>query len=244
MYYVSGHCAAFVWNKGANGINATLENMKVLVIDDDQDICGFLKAHLPARGFEVEVGYEGQTAIAALHLSEYDLLVLDLNLPDMAGEEVIHSLRQRGQKLPVLVFSVVANVDSKVRLLNSGADDYLVKPFSFEELVARMRALTRRPPTALSDILMAADLEMDVGKQSVRRGDQTIALTRKEFAILECLLRHQGEVVSKSMLIDRVWDSAANPFSDAIDTHLTNLRKKLGEPELIHTVHGRGYRIG
>lgn len=217
--------------------------MKALVIDDDQDICGFLRAHLPARGFTVDIGHEGQTAISLARLNEYDLLVLDLNLPDMSGEEVIQALRQANIEIPILVFSVVANTESKVRLLNCGADDYLVKPFSFEELVARMNALLRRPTALTSDIMAVDDLEMDTKKQTVMRRGRMIELTRKEFAILECLLRRRGEVVSKGALIEHVWQSSANPFSDALDTHLTNLRKKLGEPELIHTVHGRGYRI-
>lgn len=217
--------------------------MKAMVIDDNQDICRFLKAHLPESGFEVEVVHTGQDGINALTLSECDILILDLNLPDMTGEDVINHLREAGRSLPVIVFTVVSDTQSKVRLLNSGADDYMVKPFSFEELTARMRALLRRPSDLLPNTLSVSNVVLDARKQTVERFNESITLTRKEFAILEYLMRNAGSVVQKGTLIENVWHSSSNPFSDTLDTHMANLRKKLGAPELIHTIHGRGYRI-
>ncbi len=217
--------------------------MKILIIDDDKDICSFLTAHLPAKGFNADAVNSGEIGIGHAVINDYDLILLDLNLPDMSGEDVIKAIRQKGEKMPILVFSVVSNTESKVRLLNSGADDYLVKPFSFEELVARLRAILRRPNNLVSNIITIDDLELNISKQTVSRSGEELSLTRKEFSILEVLMRSQGEIISKSALIESVWQSDSNPFSDSLDTHMTNLRKKLGEPELIHTVYGRGYRI-
>jgi DNA-binding response OmpR family regulator len=217
--------------------------MKILLIDDDVDICAILKARLPEHGFVVEVAHTGKEGAAMARINHYDLIILDLNLPDMTGEEVIAEIRDTPHVTPILMFTVVSDTSSKVRLLNSGADDYLVKPFAFEELLARMRALLRRPGTFIPEILTIGNLTIDTGKQSVRRGKDDLKLTRKEFALLEYLVRQEGNVISKGELIERIWESQSDPFSDSFDTHLANLRRKLGEPALIHTVHGRGYRL-
>lgn len=218
--------------------------MKALLIDDDVDICAALKAQLPKHGFIVEIAQTGKQGIEMMRINQYDVLIVDLNLPDMTGEKVIEEARRGEYVPPILMFTVVSDMSSKVRLLESGADDYLVKPFVFDELLARMRALVRRPKTLVPEMLMSGNLLLDTRKQTVLRGNKNISLTRKEFMLTEYLMRQLGNVISKGELIEHVWDSQSDPFSDSFDTHLTNLRKKLGKPELIHTVHGRGYKIG
>jgi DNA-binding response OmpR family regulator len=217
--------------------------MKALIIDDDPHICAVLAARLPEHGFLTETAMTGKDGIQMARLNRYDVLVVDLNLPDMAGEQVVATLREDLHVPPILMFTVVSDVSSKVRLLNAGADDYLVKPFVFEELLARLRALTRRPQTVVPEKVTIGNLTLDISTQEAWRDEIAIQLTRKEFALLERLIRQQGAVISKGELIEQIWGSDADPFSDSFDTHMTNLRKKLGEPELIHTVHGRGYKI-
>lgn len=217
--------------------------MRVLAIEDDASLGAFLKANLPSAGFAVDVAETGAQGAKLSRINDYDLVLLDLNLPDMRGEEVMGSLCARERTVPVLALTVIADADAKIRLLNAGADDYLVKPFVFGELVARMRALLRRPAHVIPDVLSAGTLELDARSQSARRKGRELRLTRKEFALLEYLLRRKGSVVSKAELVEHAWDSSANAFSSSIDTHLANLRRKLGSPDVIETIHARGYRI-
>ncbi len=216
--------------------------MRVLVVEDDHDIGAFLSAHLPRAGFAVDVARTGAAGLSLYGTNEYDLVIIDLNLPDMGGDTVCARVRQKKRVPPILILTVVAEAQEKVRLLNAGADDYLAKPFSFDELLARMRALLRRAPDTVPDVLSASDIEMNIPRHTVTRAGKNVLLTRKEFAILEYLLRRRGLLVSKSALVEHVWDASADPFSASLETHMTNLRKKLKRP-LITTVHGRGYRI-
>jgi len=217
--------------------------MRVLVIEDDTEIAGFLSSHLPRAGFAVDVVHTGAAALSLIRVNEYDLIIIDLHLPDMGGDQICAAVRRKKRIPPMIILTVVADTASKVRLLNSGADDYLQKPFSFVELVARMRALLRRPVDVAPETMMVGDIEMDIGKHVVTRSGVALPLTRKEFAILEYLFRHRGVLVSKTALVEHVWDISADPFSSAIETHMTNLRKKLGEPTVVRTIHGRGYRV-
>ena len=217
--------------------------MRVLVVEDDPEIADFLKSHLPEEGFSVDLACTGASGISMLRGSEYDVVVLDLNLPDLPGERICEVARTLPRIPPLLILTVVTGAFEKARLLNSGADDYLVKPFSFEELIARMRALLRRSGIVVPDVLVTEDLSLDAARHTVSRGDTPLSLTRKEFALLEYLLRNKGTMVPKAVLVEHVWDGAADPFSSAIETHMANLRRKLGSPALVHTVHGRGYRI-
>jgi len=203
-----------------------------------------LEARIPRHGFVVDTAADGAAGIAQARMNAYDLVLLDLNLPDMPGEAVVKAMRAGDRTAPILMLSVVANADMKARLLNAGADDYLEKPFSFDELVARMRALLRRPHRVTPTTLTVGDLVFDTGTQAVTRAGRSIQLTRIELALLEYLLREAGSVVARDTLIEHVWNSSADPFSNSFDSHLYNLRKKLGEPPLINTVHGRGYQIG
>jgi DNA-binding response OmpR family regulator len=217
--------------------------MKALIIEDDAGIAEFLRDHLPPNGFSVDVANDAAAGLKYFREGEYDIVLLDLNLPDMGGEEVCAHLRSAVRVPPILILTVTGAVEDKIRLLNAGADDYLLKPFSFGELLARMRALLRRSGEVILEEVYVDDLTLDSSRQTVRRGDNAIPLTRKEYALFEYLMRNRGSVVSKVRLIEHVWDSSANSLSDAIETHMTNLRKKIGKPDIIRTVHGRGYTI-
>lgn len=217
--------------------------MRVLVIDDDTHIREFLEAHLPPHGFAVDAAGNGVAGAALASRNGYDLILLDLNLPDLMGEEIVGRLRGRNMP-PILMLTVVSDTPSKIRVLNAGADDYLVKPFALDELVARMRALLRRSRSITPDILSVDDLELDANRRLVRRAGREVRLTPKEFALLEYLLRRAGNAVPRATLVEHAWDSSADALSGAVDTHLSNLRRKLGKPELIYTIRGKGYSIG
>jgi two-component system OmpR family response regulator len=214
--------------------------MKLLIIDDDENIAGFLRTRLAHYGFVTDIANDGESGIRLSRTNAYDLIILDLNLPDMRGGAVIDCLKELPHVPPILLVSVVGDAMSKVDLINEGADDYLVKPFIFEELLARTRALLRRCERRIPDVLTVDDVSLDPFAQRVWRAGAVVPLTRKEFDILEYLLRHSGRVVSRSELFEHVWDSSADPCSTAIDTHLGNLRRKLGQPDVIETVHGMG----
>lgn len=216
--------------------------MKVLLVEDDQDMAEVVSSALQEKGFAVDVASAGSEALGLSRVNEYDIAILDLHLPDMGGEAVCVEMR-RASRLPILMLTVTPDVEVKVSLLNAGADDYLVKPFSFEELHARVRALLRRPHDITPEVLSVRDVKLDSARHIVQRGARIVRLTRKEFTLLEYLMRQRGKLVSKESLIEHAWQSSVNPFSDSVDTHLTNLRKKLGLPKVIHTVQGRGYRI-
>lgn len=218
--------------------------MRILIIEDDPEIAEFLDAHLPEQGFASDSVATGEEGIALALRHTPDLIILDFNLPDMNGETAIARIRGVSPTVPILMLSVISGPDMKVRLLSAGADDYLEKPFSFEELVARMRALLRRPHDVVPDILRVGELSIDMQKRRAWHRSTLLILTAKEFSLLEYLMRHQGSIVSKEELIEHVWNATADPFSNAVETHLTNVRRKIGKEKIIRTVHGRGYVIG
>lgn len=217
--------------------------MKILVVDDDEAVRSGIVTCVRQNGFAADEAGSGAQGIALAHINEYDAVVLDLNLPDMEGSQVCKRMREGKRQSPILMLSVVSDASSKARLLNAGADDYLGKPFSCEELIARLRALFRRRGIIVAQTLRASGITLDPAEHTVRRGRRRILLTLKEFSILEYLMLHAGEVVPKSRLFEHVWDLRSDPFSGAIDTHLCHLRAKLGKPAVIHTLYGRGYRI-
>lgn len=225
-------------------LNLCIARMKLLIIDDERELTDALSSRLRNMGYAVDTAYGGLEGVRLASVSRYDLIILDLNLPDMGGEAVCHELRKHSYVPPILMLSVVSDAFSKARLLDAGADDYLAKPFLFDELHARMRALVRRPGNVALDTLVAGDVVIDVISKSVRRGARHLELTAKEFAILEYLMRRVGCVVPKSELVEHIWNSRTNPLSQSAEMHLSNLRRKLGSPELIHTVRGIGYRVG
>lgn len=220
--------------------------MKILIIDDDKGIVNSLKSALENECFEVDVAYDGNKGSFLARTNEYDLIVLDYALPEKDGRRVCLEIRKDQINTPILLLSVQFEPETKADLLNCGADDYLTKPFSLKELIARIRALLRRPSEVKQELLQADDLIMDIKKQLVKRGVEEIYLTLKEFMLLECLLKNKGSVVTRGTLFEHVWDMNSDPFSNTIEAHISNLRKKIdlpGKKKLIETIPGRGYKI-
>lgn len=221
--------------------------MKLLIIDDEKDLIEILAADLEKQGFTIDCALSGQEGLDLLAKNVYDLLILDLTLPDMGGLQVCQNIRSIGQSLPILILSADNRVEKKIHLLNSGVDDYLTKPFSILEIIARINTLLRRPKNIISPIIKIKDLELDKQKQTIKKSGKEICLTKKEFLILEYLMSYPGIIVSRNELMEHVWNSKANFFSKTIEMHMTNLRKKLTSKKngaLIKTISGRGYRFG
>ncbi len=220
--------------------------MKILIVEDEIRLSEVLKKNLETEYFIVDVANDGEMGAKMALEHDYDLIILDQMLPKKTGMEICKELRQAGKKTPIIILSVKSETTTKVELLNAGADDYLIKPFSFEELVARIRALMRRPQEIKEDVYKADDLVLDTKRQTVKRGDKDIYLTRKEFMLLEYLLRNKDVVLSRAMIMEHVWDMYADPFSNTIESHILSLRKKIDLPnrqKLIQTVPGRGYKL-
>jgi DNA-binding response OmpR family regulator len=229
------------------GISITCARaMKILLVEDEKEIINFLRPSLEAEHFVVDVAEDGERGSFLGRTNDYDLIILDNNLPKKIGLEVCKEIREAGKATPVIVLSVKSEITTKVELLDAGADDYLSKPFSLDELLARIRALLRRPKGLKGDVLQVDDLVLDSKKQTVFRGEKEINLTRKEFMLLNYLMRSGGAVLSRGMIMEHVWDMHADPFSNTIESHIVSLRRKIdieGKKKLIHTVLGRGYRM-
>jgi DNA-binding response OmpR family regulator len=220
--------------------------MRILLVEDEPAIASFLKRRLEEKCFVVDVEEDGERGSFTARTNEYDLVLLDNMLPKKTGLSVIRDIRARGRDVPILVLSVRGDIEAKVELLNAGADDYLAKPFSFDELLARIGALLRRPPHVAKPILEVGGLSLNEATYEVRRDGADINLTRKEFALLRYLMRNAGTVLSRGMLLEHVWNMDTDPFSNTVEAHIASLRKKVDAPfgkRLVHTVQGRGYRI-
>ncbi|MGA3073449.1 MAG: response regulator transcription factor [Bryobacteraceae bacterium] len=222
--------------------------MRILVIEDEPKLGKALQEGLQAEQYEVSLAQTGEEGFYLAEVENFDLVVLDVMLPGRNGLEILATMRARGSKTPVLLLTAKDAVEDRVRGLDAGADDYLVKPFAFPELLARIRALNRRGVPETSPKLRVADLQMDVVARSVRRDGQTLELTAREFELLEYLLRHQGHVVSREMLTREVWKEAGRhtPLDNVIDVHVARLRRKVDdrfEPKLVHTVRGVGFVV-
>ena len=220
--------------------------MKILLIEDDSDISQSLVAALEGEGFVLDTAFDGEHGSYLARTNSYDLVILDYMLPKKDGFQVCREIRTNNQMMPILMLTAISGTDKKVALLNSGADDYLTKPFVFSELVARIRALLRRPHIVESPVLQLADLELDTVRHKAKRGERDIYLTRKEFSLLEFLLKHKTEVVTRGMIMEHVWHADTDPFSNTVEAHILNIRKKIDHGstrKLIHTVVGRGYKI-
>lgn len=222
--------------------------MRILIVEDEPKLAQALKQGLEAEHYEVKVATTGEDGFFLASTEVFDMVLLDIMLPGRDGLEALAALRKRGQQTPVLIISARDAVEDRIRGLDDGADDYLVKPFAFPELLARIRALMRRGRADHILRLRAADLEMDLVTRRVCRGEQTLDLTVREFELLEYLLRHDGQIVSREMLAREVWHEVqrATPLDNVIDVHIARLRKKVdggAGPKLIHTLRGVGFMI-
>ena len=220
--------------------------MRILVVEDEKDICDFLKKSLESECYVVDTAADGEAGIEMIRGNNYDIVILDNNMPKKTGLEVCKEVRAEKNNIPILMLSVQSETTTKVDLLNAGADDYLTKPFSLDELQARVKALLRRPKVIEEEILKIDDLSLDIDRHVVRRDKKEISLTKKEFTLLAYLLKNIGIVLSRSMIMEHVWDMNVDPFSNTIESHIMSLRKKIDLPKhkkLIHTVSGRGYKI-
>ena len=220
--------------------------MKLLLVEDDRQLAQTIKETLD-KYFVTEIEFTGEEGDFSASVNNYDLLILDLNLPDISGIELTAKIRSNGNQVPILILTGQDNVKTKVRALDAGADDYLTKPFSTPELLARCRALLRRRlQTLTSSRLSVADLSLDLDSKDVKRGHEKIQLRRKELFLLEYLMRNAGRVVTREMILDHAWDSETEPVGNTVDVHIKYLRDHIDRPfakKLIKTVHGLGYKL-
>ncbi|MDP1713147.1 MAG: response regulator transcription factor [Anaerolineales bacterium] len=221
--------------------------MRVLIVEDERKISAYVKRGLEEQGYAVDAAYTGTEALDFADAAPYDLILLDILLPEMDGLAVCRELRQRGNRTPVLMLTARDAIDDRVAGLDAGADDYLVKPFALKELLARLRALTRRTSDVpKSPVLQLADLTLDTLTRRVKRGNKTIELAAKEYAVLECLLREPERVLTRTQIAEHVWNYDVYNQSNIVDVYIRNLRRKIDdnfEVKLIHTVRGAGYRL-
>ena len=220
--------------------------MKILVVEDDRTVGQYVQRGLEEHQFHADLVADGQDALRLASAGHYDLMILDLRLSGMAGLEVLRTLRDRGSTVPILVLTAQDSVEFKVQALRSGADDYVTKPFAFEELLARVEALGRRPQQLAPPALKLADLQLDSGTREVTRAGRRIELTPKEYAVLEYLMRHPGRVMSRTLITEYAWDYHFDPGTNIVDVVINRLRKKVDSAhaqKLIHTVRGVGYVV-
>lgn len=220
--------------------------MRILVVEDEPAIANFVRQGLTEAGYAVDLVGNGRDGLEYALAAEYDAFVLDIMLSGMNGLQMLHELRRQGNKTPTLMLTARDTVDDRVAGLDAGADDYLVKPFAFPELLARVRALLRRPPLQMGTILQIADLQMDTAKREVRRHGRLIELSPREYAVLEYLLRHPHQVLTRTQIGEHVWNFDFFHESNVVDVYIGYLRRKIeptGTLPLIHTVRGVGYRL-
>lgn len=218
--------------------------MRILLVEDEPNAARMLAKGLREEAYAVDVVGDGESAFELAQLNDYDLIILDVMLPQKDGFQVCRDLRTAGLAVPVLMLTARDAVEDRVEGLDSGADDYLVKPFEFEELLARVRALLRRKPALYSEVMVVADLSVDIRARRVARGGKELDLTGKEFALLEYLVRHAGKVIGRAEISEHVWDQSYDPFSKVIDVFIQRLRRKIDEGhhvKLIRTRRGEGY---
>ncbi|MGH9632015.1 MAG: response regulator [Bryobacteraceae bacterium] len=219
--------------------------MRLLVVEDEKRIADFLSRGLESAGYAVDVAADGTRALDLIHSTDYDMIILDLMLPDVDGLKVLEKIRNRKASPPVLILSARGGVDDRVKGLELGADDYLVKPFAFVELLARVRVLLRRGQP-LAERLQVGDLVLDCIRRKVVRGNENIELAPKEFSILEYLMRNRGRPLSRTMIVEHVWDMDYDGLTNIVDVYIRHLRSKIDDKwpaKLIHTVRGIGYTL-
>ena len=221
--------------------------MRILLVEDEEELAKSLMRGLSQRGYAVDHLAEGAPAVdrISLYRNEYDLVILDLMLPDLDGLAVCQNVRDAGVKTPILVLSAKGETEDKITLLRSGADDYVVKPFSFQELLARIQALMRRPEEVVPDVLSVGEFTLNKSTHAVFRGEEQLTLTLKEFMLLEYLMRHPNQVVKRDEILDHAWEFDFSSLSNIVDVHVKNLRKKIGSDgdSIIKTIRGVGYQF-
>jgi DNA-binding response OmpR family regulator len=220
--------------------------VKILVVEDDRTVGQYVKRGLEEQRYHADLVADGMEGLRLASGGRYDLIVLDLRLPEMNGLEVLRTLRDRGNTTPILVLTAQDAVDFKVQALRSGADDYVTKPFAFEELLARVEALGRRPKEIRAQVLRVGNLELDMESREVRRAGERIDLTPKEYTVLEYLMRHTGRVMSRTLITEYAWDYHFDPGTNIVDVVINRLRKKVDSghaQKLVHTVRGVGYVV-
>jgi two-component system OmpR family response regulator len=220
--------------------------MKILVVEDDRTVGQYVKRGLEEQRYHADLVDDGMEGLRLASGGRYDLIVLDLRLPEMNGLEVLRTLRDRGNTTPVLVLTAQDAVDFKVQALRAGADDYVTKPFAFEELLARVEALGRRPKEIRAPLLRVGDLELDMATREVKRAGEPMDLTPKEYTVLEYLMRHAGKVMSRTLITEYAWDYHFDPGTNIVDVVINRLRKKVDSghaQKLVHTVRGVGYVV-
>jgi two-component system copper resistance phosphate regulon response regulator CusR len=221
--------------------------MHVLLVEDDTELAREVATGLREVDARVVVAFDFAEGLQGAHREELDVIILDVMLPGGSGFELCRELRRDGLETPILMLTARDTVDDRVTGLDAGADDYLIKPFALQELVARVRALARRRPALAPRVVRVADLEVDLAGKRARRGGRTIELTAKEFALLECFALHPDEVLDRAAITAHVWDDNHDPFTNVLEVLVRRLRRKLDEgfePKLIHTMRGAGYRLG
>ena len=220
--------------------------MRILIVDDDRRLCAIIKRGLLEEGYAVDLAYDGEEGEYLAEVNPYDLIILDIMLPGKDGIQICNELRARRVNTPILMLTAKDAVEDRIRGLDTGADDYLVKPFAFSELLARIRALLRRDGMSRSPELKVGDLTLDTITRHVRRGQRSIELTTKEYVVLEYLMRHPDAVVTRTMIEEHAWDYDFDSLSNLVDVYINRLRRKIdnkGEESLIQTVRGAGYRL-
>lgn len=223
--------------------------MKILVVEDERKIANSIKKGLEQESFTVDLAFNGNGGLDLAVTEDYDLIILDLLLPGLNGIDICKEIRKAKRQTPILILTAKGQVGDKVEGLNSGADDYLTKPFAFEELLARIRALKRRPTTNVGNVLKLLDLSLDTINFEVKRGSQKIQFSKKEFSLLEYLLRHPNQILAKGQIITHVWDYDAEILPNTVEAYIGYLRNKIDKPfpkrtPLIQTIRGFGYKIG
>jgi len=220
--------------------------MRILVVEDEKKVGSFIKKGLEEENYAVDIAYDGEEGLTLAQINEYDLILLDIMLPRLDGMEVLRQIRRNGSNVPILMLTAKDSVGDIVSGLDGGSDDYLTKPFSFDELVARVRALLRRKAKEKTDLLTVGDLSLSTSTHRVKRGGREIELTAKEYALLEYFMRNPNRVLTRALITEHVWDYHFDPSTNVIDVYVNYLRKKIDqgfEKKLIHTIRGSGYRL-
>jgi two-component system response regulator VanR len=218
--------------------------MRVLVVEDEVYLAEAIRAGLRLEAIAADLAFDGETALASISINEYDVVVLDRDIPPPNGDEVARRILAQGLPVRILMLTAAGDLDDKISGFEVGADDYLTKPFELRELVVRLRALARRPTESMPTVLEYAGVSLDPFRREVYRFGHYVKLTRKQFSVLEVLMTAKGGVISAETLLERAWDENADPFSNTVRITISTLRKRLGDPWVIHTVPGVGYRIG